>query len=169
VTQVIVVMMGVTGSGKTTIGTLLSQRSGAVFADGDDYHPPANKAKMAAGIPLTDEDRLPWLQALNRLLKQWHDTGTNGVLACSALKHSYRQTLSAGLPDDAIQFVSLEGSPGLIASRLAMRHHEYMNPKLLESQFNILELPQHAIRIVNDKPPNKVVDEIIDHLPGFAR
>jgi len=91
------------------------------------------------------------------------------VLACSALKQSYRQTLSAGLPGDAIQFVLLDGSPELIASRLAARHHEYMNPKLLESQFNILELPQHAIRIVNDKPPEEIVDELIDHLPGFAR
>ena len=165
----IVVMMGVSGSGKTTIGTLLSERTGAFFADGDDYHPAANKAKMAAGIPLTDEDRLPWLEELNRLLTQWHATGKNGVLACSALKQSYRQTLSAGLPGDAIQFVLLDGSPELIASRLAARHHEYMNPKLLESQFNILELPQHAIRIVNDKPPEEIVDELIDHLPGFAR
>ena len=165
----IVVMMGVTGSGKTTVGTLLAERTGAVFADADDYHPAANKAKMAAGIPLTDEDRQPWLEELNRLLQQWHAAGANGVLACSALKQSYRQTLSSGLPGSAIQFILLDGSPGLIASRLAARHHEYMNPKLLESQLNTLELPQDALRFVNDRPPAEVVEQIMQHLPGFAR
>ena len=168
-TCVIVVMMGVTGSGKSTIGTLLAQRAGALFADGDDYHPAANKAKMATGMPLTDEDRLPWLEELTRLLKQWYAAGTKGVLACSALKQSYRQTLSMGLPETAIQFVLLDGSPDLIASRLAMRHHEYMNPKLLESQLNTLELPQHALRFVNNKPPAEVVDQILEHLHGFER
>jgi gluconokinase len=166
---VIVVLMGVSGSGKTTIGTLLAERAGAVFADGDDYHPVANKAKMAAGIPLTDEDRLPWLRDLNRLLMQWHVAGMKGVLACSALKESYRQTLSMGLSEGEIQFVLLDGSPELIAARLAMRRHEYMNPSLLESQFNALELPQHGIVIENDRPPVEVVKEILERVHGFAR
>jgi gluconokinase len=165
---VIAVLMGVSGSGKTTIGSLLAERAGAMFADGDDYHPAANKAKMAAGIALSDEDREPWLEALHDLLVKWHVNGTKGVLACSALKESYRRTLSAGLPEGEMKFVLLEGSPELIAGRLAVRHHEYMNPKLLASQFSTLEIPQEAVRVVNDQAPTAVVDEILQRLKGFA-
>ena len=125
--RMIVVLMGVTGSGKTTIGTLLAERTGTTFADADDYHPQANKQKMAAGHPLNDEDRAPWLQTLNGLLRQWHTSGTGGVLACSALKEKYRETLADGMPPGTVKFVLLDGSKELISERLAARKLEFMN------------------------------------------
>ena len=160
----IVVLMGVTGSGKSTVGTLLAERWGTVFADADDYHPAANKAKMAAGNPLNDEDRQPWLETLNALMRGWIESGKGGVLACSALKEKYRETLSAGMPKGAIHFVLLDGSPELIAGRLAARRHEFMNAKLLESQFKTLEKPSDAFTIVNDRAPEIIVDEILEHV-----
>ncbi|HTV10128.1 MAG TPA: gluconokinase [Candidatus Aquilonibacter sp.] len=160
----IVVLMGVSGSGKTTIGTLLASRTGTVFADADDYHPQANKDKMRAGIPLNDEDREPWLEILNGLLRGWNQSGEGGVLACSALKEKYRQTLASGIPSNAITFVWLDGDKELIGERLAQRHHEYMNPKLLDSQFATLEPPADALRIVNDQTPEQVVDQILQHI-----
>jgi gluconokinase len=160
----IVVLMGVTGSGKTTIGTLLAERAGAVFADADDYHPKANREKMAAGHPLNDQDREPWLEELNRILLGWFQTGQSGVLACSALKAQYRTTLSAHMPAGTVTFVLLDGSKELIASRLAARKHEYMNPNLLDSQLATLEMPQDALRIENDRAPEQVVDEILEKI-----
>ena len=160
----IVVLMGVTGSGKTTIGTLLAGRTGAEFADADDYHPLANKQKMAAGHPLNDEDRQPWLEELNRLLQGWFSAGRSGVLACSALKASYRTTMGAGLPKDAVTFVVLDGSKELLTERLAERKHEYMNPKLLDSQLATLEMPSDALRIVNDRSPEEIVSQILAHI-----
>ena len=160
----IVVLMGVSGSGKTTIGTLLAKRMAASFADADDYHSPANKAKMAAGHPLNDQDRQPWLETLNSLLLQWFEAGKGGVLACSALKDAYRKTLVRGLPPNAFHFVLLDGSKHLIAERLAERQNHYMNPDLLDSQLATLEPPADALRITNDRAPNPVVDEILQHL-----
>ena len=160
----IVVLMGVSGSGKTTIGTLLAERTGTVFADADDYHPKANKEKMAAGHPLNDEDRQPWLETLNGLMRGWFDSGTGGVLACSALKEKYRQTLASGMPEGAVSFVLLDGSKELIAERLAARKHEYMNPKLLDSQLATLEKPHDALCVVNDKAPGEVVDLILQYV-----
>jgi len=162
----IVVLTGVSGSGKTTIGMLLAERTGALFADADDFHPLANKLKMAAGHPLDDHDRQPWLEVLNHLLRGWFEQGSSGVLACSALKASYRDTLAMGLPHGALHFVLLEGSPHLIAQRLAARKHEYMNPNLLESQLETLEPPTEAeaFCIVNDRPPDVVVAEILAHV-----
>jgi gluconokinase len=164
----IVVLMGVSGSGKTTIGTLLAERTGAVFADADDYHPQANKDKMAAGHPLDDDDRQPWLEVLNDLLRSWFEQGSSGVLACSALKAKYRDTLSQDMPEGAVHFVLLEGSPELIAQRLAKRHHEYMNPALLESQLKTLEPPTEAeaFCIMNDRSPGLIVDEILEYVVG---
>lgn len=160
----IVVLMGVTGSGKTTIGTLLAQRTGTVFADADDYHPAANKEKMRAGIALNDDDRQPWLEILNGLLRSWYNSGEGGVLACSALKEKYRQTLASGMPENSVVFVWLDGDKELLSERLAKRHHEYMNPKLLDSQFATLEPPKDALRVVNDCPPEQVVDQILEHV-----
>lgn len=162
----ITVLMGVTGSGKSTIGTLLAERLGVTFADGDDFHPAANKAKMAAGQPLNDEDRAGWLDALNRILLGWFQSSKGGVLACSALKVQYREHLQKGLPKSAIVFCLLDGSKEMIAERLAARHHEYMNPKLLDSQIATLERPSddEAFPIINDRPPAEVVAEIVEHL-----
>jgi gluconokinase len=165
----IVVLMGVSGSGKTTIGTLLAEKMCATFADADDYHPVANKQKMAAGQPLDDADRQPWLEELNRLLRGWFEQGSSGVLACSALKETYRTTLAGGMPKDAVHFVLLDGSKEMIADRLQHRKHEYMNPNLLESQFATLEPPSDAYRVVNDRAPDEVADQILRHLSGAAK
>jgi gluconokinase len=163
----IAVVMGVSGSGKTTIGTLLAERTGATFADGDDYHPLANKQKMAAGHPLTDEDREPWLEALNSLMRGWFEAKKSGVLACSALKETYRSTLAAGMPAGAVSFVLLDGSKELFAERMAARHHEFMNPALLDSQLATLEVSSDVLRVVNDRTPNEVVSEILARLPAM--
>lgn len=142
----------------------MAKRESATFADGDDYHPVANKEKMRSGQPLNDDDRQPWLERLNALLKEWFDAGKSGVLACSALKEKYRDTLADNMPAGTVHFVLLEGSKEMIGERLAARNHEYMNPKLLESQFATLELPKDAVRIVNDKSPDEVVNEIFKKL-----
>jgi len=160
----IVVLMGVTGSGKTTVGTLVAERLGTVFADADDYHPKANKDKMAAGHPLNDDDRQPWLEELNRVMRGWQESGAGGVLACSALKAKYRETLAQGLPAGEPHFVWLDGAKELIADRLAARKHEYMNPNLLASQIATLEPPADALHVINDRAPEVVADEILSKL-----
>jgi gluconokinase len=160
----IVLVMGVSGSGKTTIGTLLAERLGTVFADADDYHSAANKAKMAAGTPLNDADRQPWLETLHKLLLSWNESGTGGVLACSALKAVYRITLTRGMPDGAMHLVWLDGSKALIAERLSHRANHYMNPALLDSQLAALEPPADALHVINDQAPEIVADEIAQHL-----
>ena len=151
----IVVIMGVSGSGKTTIGKLVAARLGCAFLDGDDFHPPANVAKMAAGTSLTDADRRPWLELLNRDLLERE----NAVLACSALKESYRTILCAGLPD--CRFVHLQGSFELIRARLGGRKHRYMPASLLESQFATLEPPGSALGIDVAQPPAMCVERIV--------
>ena len=164
----IVILMGVSGSGKTTIGTLLARRMEVVFADADDYHSAANKAKMAAGTPLDDADRKPWLDTLHTLLAGWDHAAKGGVLACSALKATYRDTLQGELPRGALRFILLEGSHELIASRLAARHHEYMSAALLDSQIDTLEPPADGYAIVNDRPPEEIVAGILKHIDGEA-
>ena len=156
--------MGVSGSGKTTIGMLLAQRLQTVFADADDYHSVTNRTKMATGHPLNDDDRQPWLLTLNLLLRGWFEGGESGVLACSALKDAYRQTLIEGLPKEAIAFVLLDGARELIAARLAGRQNHYMNPTLLDSQLATLETPTDALHVMNDRQPEDVVNEIMQHL-----
>jgi gluconokinase len=158
----IVVIMGVSGSGKTTIGRLLAERMGWIFADADDFFSAESKEKMTEGHPLTDEDRAPWLQTLNGLLRGWDTEGKNGVLACSALKAKYHEALEAGIPLTHIQFIFLDGTKDLITKRLATRKHEYMNPMLLDSQLSTLERPTDAFRIVNDRPPEEIVNHLLE-------
>ncbi len=160
----IFVIMGVSGSGKTTIGQLLAQRLGVEFLDADDFHPQVNKDKMHAGIPLTDDDRWPWLHTLNGLLQQHQNSGC--VLACSALKQVYRDVLLKGIAPERLDFVLLAGSKQMIADRMEHRHHEFMNSHLLDSQFATLEEPKDAIKVTNDRQPDAVVDEILrrEHL-----
>ncbi len=150
----IAVLMGVSGSGKTTIGRLVAERLGWRFIDADDHHPATNVKKMASGIPLEDADRWPWLDELNRLLR----AEKNAVVACSALKKSYRQRLLAGIADARIVF--LDGSKELIATRVAQRKHRYMPASLLDSQFATLEPPQDTIRIDVAAPVERSVDAI---------
>jgi gluconokinase len=154
----IVVVMGVSGSGKSTLGPLLAARLGVPFLDADEFHPPANVAKMAAGTPLTDEDRRPWLESLNAMIKG----KDNAVLACSALKRSYREILARDIP--RCTFVFLNGSLELIRSRLENRQHRYMPASLLESQFATLEPPQDAIEVDVSQAPEACLRAIESRL-----
>lgn len=147
--------MGVSGSGKSTIGAPLAARLGLAFLDADEFHPPENVAKMAAGIPLTDDDRRPWLERLNGELR----SRRSAVLACSALRRSYRELLARDLP--APVFVFLKGEIELIRSRLAARRHRYMPASLLESQFATLEPPADAIEVDVAQPPERCVELIL--------
>jgi gluconokinase len=155
---VIVVVMGVSGSGKSAIGALLAERLGWEFLDADEYHPAPNVAKMAAGTPLEDGDRWPWLQCLNQELRRRE----NAVLACSALKDSYRQVLCNDLD---CRIVHLRGSYDLLRARLQERKHRYMPASLLESQFAALEPPAGAIDIDVALPPAECVAAILAQLP----
>jgi gluconokinase len=152
---VILILMGVSGSGKSTIGGPLAARLGFPFLDADEFHPPENVAKMAAGIPLTDDDRQPWLERLNRELR----SRKKAVLACSALKQSYREILTRDIR--APVFVFLKGEIELIRSRLANRKHRYMPASLLESQFATLEPPADAIELDIAQPPERCVEAIL--------
>jgi gluconokinase len=154
----IVIVMGVTGVGKTTVGRLLAAELGAEFLDADDYHPPANVAKMKAGKPLDDVDRAPWLVRLNAVLREHAREGRSVVLACSALKVAYRTVLVDGLAD--ARFVFLHGSRALLAERLAARRGHYMNPALLDSQLATLEAPNDAILIDIAQSPAEMVRAI---------
>lgn len=134
-----VIVMGVSGCGKSTVAALLAGRLGWAFVEGDALHPPANVAKMSQGIPLTDEDRLPWLAEIARTIQAWRAAGQPGVVACSALKRDYREVIADQAQD--LRFAYLRGSFPLIAQRLTARQGHYMPPSLLESQFATLEEP----------------------------
>ena len=147
--------MGVSGCGKTTVGRALASRLSATFLDADDFHPDANVAKMRAGMPLNDEDRAPWLGALNRELRTRSDHGEQVLLACSALKENYRVAIGDGLPQ--VQWFFLDGSFELIAARLRERSNHYMPESLLRSQFDALQRPQNAVTISIELSPDEQV------------
>jgi gluconokinase len=157
----IVILMGVAGSGKSTIAHALVALTGWQFAEGDNYHSEANRAKMHSGIPLTDEDRIPWLNRLHDVLLEWHRNGISGVLTCSALKQWYRDLLAKDLPAGSYRFVLLDAPVAILEARMHQRIHEYMNPALLQSQLETLELPAHALRIDTTQPPEAVAREIL--------
>ncbi|MBS9525400.1 NADP-dependent phosphogluconate dehydrogenase [Litoribacter alkaliphilus] len=156
----IIIVFGVSGCGKTTVGQLLAEQLNLPFHDADLYHPPVNVAKMSNGEPLTDQDRIPWLKVLASNLREWDNNG-GAVLACSALKEDYRQTLAEATE---INWVYLAGSYDTIRKRLVTRMKHFMNPKLLDSQFEILEEPDYGIRIEIDSSPHLIVQEIMDKL-----
>jgi gluconokinase len=153
--RMIVVLMGVSGAGKTTIGELLAKRLGWPLIEGDEYHPRENVAKMAAGIPLDDDDRWPWLDALNRRIRGERDA----VVTCSALKHAYRKRLLAGVADARV--VYLHAPREVIVKRVAARKHKFMPASLLESQFATLEPPTAAIAIDVSGTPEESVEAIV--------
>lgn len=166
---VIAVVMGVSGSGKTTVAAMLAGRLHWSFADGDDFHSPENIAKMHNGIPLDDEDRLPWLQAIAEQIDRWRDERCNGVIVCSALKRRYRDIIVGDRGN--IHLVYLQGDYTLIAQRLAARHGHFMSRSLLQSQFDALEEPmpeEQAITIWAGKTPAVLVDEIIAALAPIS-
>jgi len=156
----VMVVMGVSGSGKTTIGKLLAGRLGWQYAEADDFHSPANVAKMAAGHPLTDEDRWPWLRAIAAWIDEHIAEHKPGVVTCSALKRKYRDTLRR--PE--VQIVYLQGSQELIAARMSARKGHFFKPELLASQFADLEEPtpdEHVLVVSIDAEPEAVVDHIL--------
>ncbi len=159
--------MGVTASGKTTVGHALALRLGWVFADADDFHSQQSRAKMQAGIPLDDADRAPWLASLHAQIATWVGNQThseNAILACSALKQQYRDTLLAGIDSQSVRFVFLDGPASVMQARLAQRKDHYMSPSLLPSQIATLEPPTDALRVSVDQTFPAIVQDIVTGL-----
>lgn len=173
----IVVISGVSGTGKSTIGRKVAERLGWRFYDGDDFHSQSNVDKMTRGEPLTDADRAPWLQAMARAIKHWHEQGDNAILACSALKHAYRTTLFSKLPvNNTIlradsppqwQLVYLKAPPSVILARLNQRQGHFMKPAMLQSQLNALEEPATEDAIIVDA--TLTIEEIVSSLSARLR
>lgn len=157
----VIILMGVTGSGKTTIGRLLARELGWPFHDADDFHSEANVEKMARGVPLDDRDRAPWLAALRELVRLRVENGENTVLACSALKESYRDLL---LVDEDVKLIYLKGDDDLIRERLGSRQGHFMKAAMLDSQFAALEEPERALSVDISQPPQEIVKAIRDGL-----
>ncbi len=157
----ILIVMGVAGSGKSTIGQLLAERLGWPFYDGDDFHPAANVEKMRQGQPLSDADRAGWLSALADLIRDHVQRQQSAVVACSALKQAYRERLHVAA---SVRFIYLRGSSALIAARLRQRTGHYMPASLLASQFATLEEPSDALTIDIGPPPEQIISEILQHL-----
>ncbi len=153
----VVIIMGATGAGKTTIGTMLAARLKWEFADADNFHPPANIEKMSRGIPLTDADRAPWLEAMRKAILEWIAAGKNVVLACSALKRAYREELR---PSPEVKIIYLKGNYALFAERIHHRHGHFAGEGILAGQFADLEEPDDAITIDAAKSPEEIVAEI---------
>jgi gluconokinase len=167
--RLVLIVMGVAGAGKTTVGRLLAEKLGWQFADADDFHLPENKDKISRGIPLTDANRAPWLVAMRNAILQWNAAGVNVVLACSALKRSYRAELRAG----PVRFVYLKGDPALLLERLRSRHGHFADEKILASQLETLEAPPDdepsdpqlsTITVTIDRGPEEIVAAIIAKL-----
>jgi gluconokinase len=159
------IVMGVSGSGKSTIAVALAERLGWTFEDGDRFHPASNVAKMSAGHPLNDDDRWPWLEAIADEIGRVCETGGHVVIACSALKRAYRDVLGRGRED--VRLVFLDGSQALIADRLANRKGHFMPPGLLDSQFKTLEPPaadERPIAVSIDAPVETIIDNIVAQL-----
>ncbi|HVR24853.1 MAG TPA: gluconokinase [Candidatus Polarisedimenticolia bacterium] len=157
----VVLLMGVAGAGKTTVGKLLASQLGWDFADADDYHSAANIEKMRNGIPLTDADRAPWLDALRALISGWIAAENNAVLACSALRRAYRDHLRVG---SEVCLIYLRVAPEVLRQRLRARHGHYMTEPMLESQLATLEEPQDALVIDAEAAPAMIVAEILRKL-----
>jgi gluconokinase len=165
----IVVITGVSGSGKTTVGAILAERLRWPFADADDFHSAGNVAKMQNGIPLDDADRIPWLAAIARQVDHWRSNKQHAIVTCSALKRRYRQIVVGNRPD--VRLVYLKGDQALIGPRLVARHGHFMPASLLASQFAALEEPapeERAIAVWVEKPPAALVDEIVAALADVA-
>jgi gluconokinase len=164
--HVVIIIMGVSGSGKSTIGKALAARLGWKFYEGDDYHPAENIEKMSSGLPLNDADRAPWLARLAELIHKSLQTNDQAVLTCSALKRSYRRQLM--LDERGVRLVYLAGSQKLILERIEARVGHFMTAGLLRSQFRDLELPEDAVCVDINQSPDAIVGEIIDKLdlPG---
>jgi len=157
--------MGVSGSGKTTVGSLLARRLRWPFQEGDDFHPQANIDKMKAGTPLTDADRVPWLELIANWVDTRLDAGQSAIVTCSALKRTYRNVIDRRRP--GVVFIFLDGPQKTIALRLAFRQSHFMPPQLLQSQFHDLEPPapdEPALRFDIDAPPQEIVDQVIGML-----
>ncbi|MFI5015609.1 MAG: gluconokinase [Hyphomicrobiales bacterium] len=166
----ILVVMGVSGSGKTTIGTLLSKRLGWPYRDADEFHPKANIEKMKRGVALTDDDRWPWLRAIAAFIDEERARGVNAIVTCSALKRSYRAIIVGDRRD--VRLIYLNGEKALLEARLAKRHGHFMPPSLLQSQFDALEEPgpdEHPLTILVDATPKAIVAEILERLGREAR
>lgn len=157
-----IIVMGIAGSGKTTVGSALAEELGWPFYDADDFMPAANVLKMASGIALSDEDRRPWLDDLHSLIAESLAKGQSLVLACSALKKSYRERLGAQLQN--VRFVYMKGDFAVNHSRLVARTGHFMKSNLLQSQFDILEEPENAIWVGVDRPVEILVKEILNEL-----
>lgn len=159
------IVMGVQGCGKSTIGQMLADATGQPFYDGDDLHSQANKEKMAAGIPLTDQDRQPWLESIAQLIAEQHAQGRSAIVGCSALKRQYRDTLRSGVA--GTEFVHLAGSFEVLSARVQARSHEYMPTTLLESQFATLEQLERdeaGVVVSVELSPQEIVNQVLAHL-----
>ncbi|ATF85485.1 MULTISPECIES: gluconokinase [Burkholderia] len=160
----ILIAMGVSGAGKTRIGELLAERIGCTFTDGDAFHSAANKEKMHHGIPLTDDDRWPWLQSIRAAIEEKQRAGETAVFTCSSLKRSYRDVLRG--KDADVRFVYLHGTVEVLSERLKTRTGHFFDPSLLNSQLDTLEVPgeDEAVQVSIDQTPEQMVDEVLAKL-----